>query len=60
MTFKTGDLVQIDTISDAPFREVLGVNGLYILIDFGVWKGWVTGEAYKHILSRRDVQHINR
>ena len=58
MTFKTGDLVQIDTMPDAPFREVLDVNGLYILIDFGVWRGWVIAEAYKHILSKRNDQHL--
>lgn len=49
--FQVGDLVQCDTVPDAPYREVLAVRGESILIDFGGWKGWVPSEAFKIILS---------
>lgn len=49
--FQVGDLVQCDTVPDAPYREVLAVRDESILIDFGGWKGWVPSEAFKIILS---------
>lgn len=48
---RAGDLVQCDTVSDAPYRKVLAVRDESILIDFGNWKGWVPSEAFKIILS---------
>lgn len=48
---REGDLVQCDTVPDAPYRQVLGVRDDFILIDFGNWKGWVASEAFKHVLS---------
>lgn len=49
--FQIGDLVQCDTVQNAPLREVLAVSNESILIDFGGWKGWVPCEAFKIILS---------
>lgn len=48
---RKGDLVQCDTVPDAPYREVLAVRGDSILINFGSWMGWVPSEAFKIILS---------
>ena len=51
--FKIGDLVRVDTLPDAPLREVLGVRGDFILINFGGWEGWVQAGAYELILSSK-------
>ncbi|MFC2997356.1 hypothetical protein ACFODO_19340 [Acinetobacter sichuanensis] len=51
--FKIGDLVRVDTLPDAPLREVLGVRDSFIFIDFGGWKGWVQAAAYELILSSK-------
>ena len=48
---RQGDLVQCDTVPDAPYREVLDVRDDSILIDFGGWKGWVPSEAFTLVLS---------
>ena len=55
---KIGDIVQCDSVADAPYRTVLGVKTedgqQYILINFGNWSGWVPVDAYKHILCNSE------